>query len=71
MTLTALVRYHIPIGGQHEMLKLTYGLMADESDACTVYERRVPLNGHVAAALTDPLPEPPPMACLSPTASKG
>jgi len=71
LTLKTRVRYHILTDGQHEMLKTKYGLMADDPYAFTVYEREVPLNETLAAALVDPLPEPPPMACASPTASKG
>ncbi len=47
------------------MLKTKYGLMADDPYAFTVYEREVPLNGALASAFADPLPEPPPMACVS------
>lgn len=71
LTLTARVRYHILTGGRHAMLKTKDGLMADEPYAVTVYEREVPLNENVVAASADPLPEPPPMACLSPTAFTG
>jgi hypothetical protein len=71
LTLKARVRYHILTDGQHEMLKTKYGLMADDPYAFTVYEREVPLNEGLAAALADPLPEPPPLACLNLGASKG
>jgi hypothetical protein len=68
LTLQTRVRYHILTDGQHEMLKTKYGLMADDPYAFTVYEREVPLNGALASAFVDPLPEPPPMACVSPSA---
>lgn len=71
LTLTARVRYHILTDGQHEMLKTKHGLMADDPYSFTVYEREVPLNEGLAAAFADPLPEPPPLACLNPAVSKG
>jgi len=72
LTLQARVRYHILTDGQHDMLKAKYGLMADDPYSFTVYEREVPLNGALASAFADPLPEPPPMACVSPsTLSQG
>ena len=71
LTLKAHVRYHILSDKQHEMLQTKYGLMADDPYSFTVYEREVPFNEQLAAALADPLPEPPPLACLHPAASKG
>jgi hypothetical protein len=71
LTLKAHVRYHILSDKQHEMLKAKYGLMADDAYSFTVYEREVPLNEGLASALVDPASEPPPMACLNPSVSKG
>ncbi len=67
LTLQARVRYHILTDGQHDMLKTKYGLMADDPYSFTVYEREVPLNSALASAFADPLPEPPAMACMSPS----
>ena len=71
LTLQARVRYHILTDGQHDMLKTKYGLMADDPYSFTVYEREVPLNGALASAFADPLPEPPPMACANPAVPQG
>ncbi len=53
LVIEARVRYHILTDGQHEMLKETYGLTAEDPYRFTIYQREFPLDSGLAAALDD------------------
>ena len=53
LVIEARVRYHILTDGQHEMLKETYGLTAEDPYRFTIYQREFPLDSGLAAALND------------------
>ncbi len=53
LVLRTRVRYHILTDDQHEMLRTTYGLTAEDPYRFTIYEREFPLSGNLTTMLAE------------------